>query len=355
MNFVFVWNTTSHNLLSELLIRAASITALCLILVAPGITQSPSRTAPESRPPLIEQGIQVRLEATPKTATVGDPIRMDLDVTMPSGYHAELPALDKQIGDFSILEFAPGTAATGSEKPQSLTHYHARIVAAVYKTGAFTFSPVELRLRTPKGKQIVVSSPAVKIEIKSVLAGNDPNLRDLKKQVDIPERFRWLLWLAILAALVAAAILGWIFWKRRRAQKSPIPAIPPGDLIDIAEAELRDLLARGLPEGGKVKPFYVLLSEIVRKILEAGFGIHTAEKTTSEIVDRLRRGPGAGPENMERIESFLLRCDIVKFAKYIPSNDEHASAAEDALWILECSRKIVDGRQSAVGSRVENT
>ena len=83
---------------------------------------------------------------------------------------------------------------------------------------------------------------------------------------------------------------------------------------------------------------------MVKRILEAGYRIHTAERTTSEIMDSLRGESGRAREEMNRIESFLLQCDFVKFAKYVPEKAEHESAAQDALWILEISR------QSAVGS-----
>jgi hypothetical protein len=333
------------------MIRIIALAAVCPFLFAPN---TPGQTNPDTVRFHLPPGIQVRMEATPKLATVGDPIRMDLEVTAPAGYQVELPLLDKQIGEFSIFEFKSEPAAAGAEKVQSPANHRAHIIASVYKTGSFTFPPVEVRLRTPEGKQIVVSSLPVTIEIQSVLSRQDRDLKNLKKQEEIPEPFRWALWLSILAALGAAGILAWILWRRRRAHKSHVPAVLPQDLMDVTEAELRELLARGLPEGSKVKPFYVLLSEIVKRILEAGFGIHTAERTTSEIMDKLRRGPGMDPEDMERIESFLLRCDIVKFAKYIPSKDEHTSAAEDALWVLECSRKAVGSRQSAVGNGVEN-
>lgn len=303
------------------------------------------------RPP---SGLEVRIEATPGSATVGDPIRIDLDVTLPAGYQAEVSGIEKQVGDFSILEFFPGPSIPEPDKTPApvttLLHHRARIVAAVYKTGIFTFPPVQIRLRTAEGKQAVTSSPPVKIEIRSVLSEKDRSLKDLKKQAEMAEPVRWILWLTVLLALGLGA-LAWVFWRRRRKRASSIPSLPRRDLLDVAEEELRQLLARGFPETGMVKHFYVVLSERVKKILEAAYGIHTAERTTSEIIDSLRCRPGGMPEDIERIESFLLRCDIVKFAKYIPSQTEHKSAAEDALRLLEKAREYAVGRgQSAVGS-----
>jgi hypothetical protein len=336
----------------RLLKPALELLLTLLILTPCARVQGNSGTAT-----LLPLGFQLQMETTPKAATVGDPIRIDLDIELPEGGKAELSGIDKQIGEISVLEFFPGPAipesgpiSNRSLNPPApapgLPHHRARVVAAIYKTGTYTFPPIQIRLRTADGKQAVASTPSVKIEIQSVLSEKDRNPRDLKKQAEIPEPVRWGLWGVILLAIAALAILSWALWKRRRKRTPVVPAIPPRDLMDIAEQELRQLLAGGFPESGRMKHFYVLLSEIVKKILEAGYGVHTAERTTSEIVDSLRFRHGQWPEQAEGIESFLLRCDIVKFAKYVPSKAEHESTAEDALRILERARQQVAAKAS---------
>ena len=309
--------------------------AMLLLLLSCGSLIAAQTSSGTVQSPLPD-GIQVRIDATPKTPTVGDPIRLELDIVMPAGYRAEILKPGYQTGDFSVLEFLPGPSIPGPAQSQSgaNVHHRARITAAVYRTGSFTFPPVQIRIWTADGKQITASSRPVTVTIQSVLSGKDRELKDLKKQAEIPEPFPWLFWLTMLLALAILAAAAWILWKRRRNRIAARPAIPARDLLDIAEEELRALLARGLPEGRAAKQFYILLSGIVKRILEAGYSIHTSERTTSEIMDDLRSRPAPEPETMERIESFLLRCDLVKFAKYIPSKGENEAAAEDALWIL---------------------
>jgi hypothetical protein len=121
-------------------------------------------------------------------------------------------------------------------------------------------------------------------------------------------------------------------------------------LLDIAETELRDLLARGLPERGMEKQFYVRLSEIAKKILEAGYTIHPAERTTAEIMDDLHSNARMDPESTKLINSFLLRCDVVKFAKYIPSALENEAISRDSLQILAKAKNAVGREQHVAGS-----
>jgi hypothetical protein len=53
----------------------------------------------------------------------------------------------------------------------------------------------------------------------------------------------------------------------------------------------------------------------------------------------------------ELIKSFLLRCDVVKFAKYLPSGIEHEAASKDALQILMEAKKAAAGSRQSVGIR----
>jgi hypothetical protein len=315
--------------------------AAWFLFASPGIW---GQDAPAAAVPPLPAGISIRVDANPKTATVGDPIQLDLDISMPQGSLAEIPKPVAQSADCSIIDFFPGPALPDANKSQEFArpvpprtgafiHHRARVIFAIYRTGKFTFPSIPVKIKTAGGKETTVSSPPVDIRIQSILAEKHPALRDLKKQAELPEPTRWLLWgILALSVCILCAIL-WRFWRRRRKPVALTPA-QRQDLLELAEIDLRNLLAQGFPESGKEKQFYVLLSDIIKRILSAGYGIHTAEQTTSEIMEALNRNTVLGSEEEKKIESFLLRCDVVKFAKYVPSGNEHASATEDALRIL---------------------
>jgi hypothetical protein len=331
---------------------------LGIIILGATILCADAQTQPNETQKPLPPGVIIRIEATPKVGTIGDPIRINLDIAMPAGCQVEIPRLEKQISDFAILEFLPGIAVPEAEIPQAKTqpsakesvkrlHQQARILTAVYKTGKFSFPPIPLKLKTADGKTTAIATSPVNIEIQSVLAGKDQNLKDLKKQAEIPEPFRWLFWLGMTLACIILAATSWFLWRRNRKRQVSLTPEQTRDLLALAEADLRDLLARGLPGSGMEKQFYVLLSEIVKRILEPGYEIHTAEQTTSEIMQSLTGRGTIETKKMELIESFLLRCDVVKFAKYIPSKSEQEAATNDALQILADAKNAAGARQSS--------
>jgi hypothetical protein len=306
--------------------------------------------------PSIPAGVEIRIKAHPETAAIGDPIRIDLEIITPQVCQVEIPEPEQQTGDFFILEFFPGpviadtdkreTQVRSSERRDSSSRpYQARIVAAVYKTGTFTFPGIPVYITDNDGKRTALQCPSVNVEIQSILSADNRDLRDLKKQADIPDPTRWLLWILIAVAVCLLGAAAWHFRRKYKKHLPLMPSIPDRDPFERAESDLRDLLARNLPGNGHTKKFYVLLSEIVKRILEPAYEIQTAERTTIEIMDSLYRHSGRKPGSLEAVESFLLQCDIVKFAKYIPSEKENDSAAESAFRILSEARNFTINSQ----------
>lgn len=307
----------------------------------------PSLASGMSAPP----GIVTKVQAVPDKATVGDVINIDIDVALPEGFSVRLPQVGAQIGEFSVLEVFPGPSLPETKPPSKqdsakpgsggFSHHRARIVVSVYKTGEFSFPSLELTLRDAAGRESTFRTEQVKVGIRSVLAENDRGLRDLKKQAEIPEPTRWLLWTALALLAVLLISLSWWMYSRRARAGGGSAVQPPLDTLQIAEAELRDLMGRGLLEKRLVKQFYVALSDIVKRILEAGYGIATAEKTTDEILDSLRGNgtPAISRPELDRVATFLSDCDMVKFARFIPAQSESEEAIRNAYDILSLCRK----------------
>ncbi len=315
-----------------------------------GAQTQPVETAPQP------DGVVVRTWAEPAKATVGDPVGIDFDVTHPPGYQVQFPPLAGQIGEFVILQVSPGPSVpaagpsqgasqaappTAASRPGEPLHHRARVLVALYKPGDYTFPPITLTLKSPSSKEVSLASPAVRIRIDSVLTGKDEKLKDLKKQAEIPEPVRWLLWLGIaLLVLILAGIASW-FWRRRRRPAILMPSQSRLDPLQLAEAELRDLLGRDLIQKNLLKQFYVILSDIAKKMLEAGYGIHTVEKTTAEIMDQLQSDVSQGirASEVHRIGSLLVAFDLVKFARSIPSPPENDAAVRAAFELLDICRQ----------------
>lgn len=117
------------------------------------------------------------------------------------------------------------------------------------------------------------------------------------------------------------------------------PPIPPHE---TALAEL-DALARereALIAAGAYQDYYLRLTEIAKRYLGARFGFEALDRTTEEIQDLLTRGQvKVEPLDPKAVITFLQDCDLVKFARLAPPEEE----TRDALQLV---RDMVDRTKS---------
>lgn len=97
-----------------------------------------------------------------------------------------------------------------------------------------------------------------------------------------------------------------------------IPSAPPEPPFDRAVRELALLKEKDLLGKGKIKQFYIELSDILRRYIEGRYEIAAVEATTYEL-KRVLRHPELPSEKTQEILTFLGRADLVKFAKFTPT------------------------------------
>ena len=175
---------------------------------------------------------------------------------------------------------------------------------------------------------------AIILSLFSNLAFSQDDIRPLKEPVDIKEGLS--IWpLAVLILLFAAGLAVFIYLKKKR-HIGEVLAAPPKPPEEIAMEELRLLLEARLVEKGMIKEYYIGLSDIIRKFIEARFKILALDRTTWELYQEMRLNR-IKRTTVDKIREFLEDCDLVKFAKYIPTQKEIRDAYNRAKEIIEIS------------------
>ncbi|MBI2949916.1 MAG: DUF4381 family protein [Verrucomicrobia bacterium] len=157
---------------------------------------------------------------------------------------------------------------------------------------------------------------------------NTNDIRGIKAPVEIPSAWAWLWWLA--AALLIAALSWWLWRRWRRKKSEPVPAvvIPPHER---ALEKLREAL--GLM--GQPRPFCTAVSDAVRVYLEERFEFRAPERTTEEFLDELQSSALLTFDQKQTLGEFLMRCDLVKFARYEPGEPELRQLYDAAIRLIE--------------------
>ena len=154
------------------------------------------------------------------------------------------------------------------------------------------------------------------------------DIRDIKPPIEISDGLAWLWW--VLGLLVAAVILFalWKWWQKRRSQIVFVPPVP-------AHVRAKQKLDEALALIAQPKPFVIAVSDTARAYLEERFNFRAPERTTEEFLRELGGTKLLLPEQKDSLGNFLASCDLVKFAKYEPGENELRELHGAAVKLVE--------------------
>ena len=265
-------------------------------------------------------------------ATVGDPVTYTVTLGYPLNYKLTPPEKQDELGPWQVQD----VKVLEEKKDKQFTYINYTL--AVFTTGQADIPPMTFSFTDDKNSVFTVKTESASVAIESVmgLVKGAQGLRDIKPPLSlrIPAGL-YIFWLLVIAAITFGA---WAWYRnyRKKLPRLPLepaaPAVPP---YQTAVEELEKLEKSGLVAEGRIKEFYIALTDIIRKFLGAVYSVDTLDKTTGEIYQELR---AALPDKkaLVFIRDFFDECDLVKFAKYRP---DAKTAQED----LGKARKIVEG------------
>jgi hypothetical protein len=130
----------------------------------------------------------------------------------------------------------------------------------------------------------------------------------------------WLI--VIIASAVILACAGLAVCYRFRSKKAMEIQKIYRPAHEVAFEMLRKLAEEKLVEQGKIKEFYEKLSICLRQYIEDRFRLRAPEQTTEEFLEELKKSNILEPGYKQELKNFLEHCDLVKFAKYQPTNEQ---------------------------------
>jgi hypothetical protein len=158
--------------------------------------------------------------------------------------------------------------------------------------------------------------------------GATNDIRGIKAPVEIPSAWTWLWWTLALLALAALAWWGWTRWRKKKKTASLPPVVPPHER---ALERLREALALI----DQPRPFCTSVSDAIRAYLEERFNLRAPERTTEEFLDELQNSAVLSLDQKQSLGEFLMRCDLVKFARYEPGEPELRGLYDAAIRLID--------------------
>jgi len=89
-----------------------------------------------------------------------------------------------------------------------------------------------------------------------------------------------------------------------------------------------------------VKEYYIQLSEIIRQYIEGRYFLDALEMTTTQLLEKMNQEQ-INADAIQMMREFLDACDLVKFAKYIPSDEETQIVTQLAFDFVQETKLVI--------------
>ena len=288
-----------------------------------------------------ESSISIDSKVDKSTITIGDLVTYSIIVTHEAEVQVELPELGANLGAFEIRDYTVYEPVSQNTKSIAQFDY----IISTFEVGEFEIPPLSFFYSfPPDSTKHVLKTRKLKILVESLKPSEEGDIRGIKDPLVLPRNYRkWIIWGSIgFASLILACALFYI-WRRKRAGKGLLPEkiVPARPAHEIALEELTAIKESSLLQEGKVKEFYVQISEVIRRYVEGRYFIVAMELTTFELIENLQRSE-ISAEEIEMFHEFLITCDLVKFAKYKPTSAKNSANLDEAFEIVERTKLVYE-------------
>ncbi len=298
-----------------------------LLWLGPPPELAPAAEPPPAEPALANEPdspITVTTRLTPDPSHIGDLLQLEVIVAFPKDHSVNLPnGLD--LSPLELVEFREGDVeSTGSELRQRFT-----LDLQYFDVGEVSVPSFPITWIDPDNQVHTHHVAPHAFVVESLLANEaEPQMRgdDSPVSLEYPDEELALILMACAAGVVLGGLLLGL-WLSLRGRAKPIVLAPPIPAHERALAELDKLAGErvALLADGQAQDYYVRLTEIAKRYLEGRFGVDALERTTDEIRATLVGEAGRAalhPLDPIAVLNFLDDCDLVKFARLSPANDE---------------------------------
>ena len=288
--------------------------------------------------------VALRAEIDRNPITVGDPVVYTLHAEHPADVTVHLPNLPAAWDTIEVLGQQPEPTHVTTDKLVQTTKQY---TMTAFSVGDHTIRPLPVEYFLPDGQKAALESAPITLTVQSVATDTSllgqMDIRPLKPQAELPrpivEEIAQGAGISLLPIVLILLAL-WLFvWRKRRAVNATEAAIDHRLPEEIAYEELEHIQSLPLPEHNRMKEYYTLVADCLRRYAGRSYGIPAMDQTTAEFTTAMRKAH-VDREHVSLFGDLFSESDLVKFAKHAPDVAEANQAVQRARRAIDVTKPV---------------
>jgi len=267
----------------------------------------------------------------PSKIVIGDQAKLTFELTQDKDDKISCPLfVDTIIGGVDLVEaLRPDTATLADGRIKIELNY----MVTAFDSG-FYFIPAQ---KFALGYDSVSSKP-LGLVVDQVQVEAESDIKPIKDVMDAPfswsEFFYWAGIILVILVVIAAVIyilLKYVF--KKKVTIIPVkqePVIPP----HILALQRLEAIKEEKSWQKDIKGFYTQVTDVIREYIDSQFSINAMELTTDQILELTKKN-----KDFEQVRALLKEMlelsDLVKFAKFVPLEDDNNRSMLNAFAFVE--------------------
>jgi hypothetical protein len=289
------------------------------------------------------QNVKISVNVDSTNILIGDQINLNLSATYnPQKYRVQFPLVMDSFNHFEVVERGKVDTLMGRDE----NTFQQKIQVTNFDSGQWLIPSFQFEIQDLiGGEPSSYFSDSILISVNTVAVDTAKPFKPIMsiRSAKMP----WYIWamyigIGVLVCLVLAFLI-WYFVKTIR-EKNKKPEFKEPEIVllphEKALRALQQIKQDALWQQEQEKLYHTQLTDVVRNYLEEQFGLDCLDKTSSEIIQQVKRIKALATSR-QPLRTIFEVADMVKFAKSKPTLDEHEQSlvlAEE--FILESYKRI---------------
>lgn len=303
------------------------------------------------------QEISVKASLEPNEILIGDQAKFKLEVTQPASEKVSWPQFSDTLATNVQIVEKLKTDTIASDGILSITSEY---IITSYDSG-FYYIPEQI-FETATSKAF--TNP-LGLSVNTVEVNVDTD--DINAEKDIMSApFSWIefakwsgmgLAAILVVVIIALVLMRFVFNKKVKILPQESEVIVPAHVVALEKLE--QIKTEKIWQQGKIKQFYTQITDVIREYLEGAYEINAMELTTDEIVALVKKNKDLDEIRLV-LKEMLELSDLVKFAKFVPLENENEKVVLNAFMIVEKTTKeesqdVCQASQAEISPEAEST